>query len=343
MKNILFLPLLILACVPVIQNDLEFNTGTSIVTNQETPFFQIETLPTISDKIGYHASSIAELENGNLMATWYSYSGQNDELEGSAIFTSIKNTEWSSPSTFRDSPQGDGNPVVYTEGNKTWLFQAVVIGGWSTAHIEFQYSEDLTQWTNPATLPGPIGSNTKYPPIRLINGDLLLPAYDDLMSRSLFFSSTDGLNWTQRAILSTGLTGNNIQPSIVQLSTGRILATMRDTTAKGMLVSYSDDNGFTWATPKYSGFPNPGTASCLIKLKNDNLVLIFNNANDRINMSACMSNDEGKTFTVPKTIFAEDCSYPSAIQTKDGMIHVVFSKGREAIIHSWFNESWIVN
>jgi predicted neuraminidase len=339
----MFLPILF-SCVPVQQNDLEFNTGVATITNDNQPIFGTENLPPVEGKTGYHAASITELSNGELMTTWYSYSGNQDELTVSAIYTSIKNQNWSTPSLFRDSPQGDGNPVLYSEGERIWLFQAVVPGGWSSAHIEFQYSETQGIWSSPITMPGPIGSNVKYPPIRLMNGELLLPAYDDLMIKSIFFSSTDGINWTQRATLSTpGFNGTNIQPAIVQLSSGRIIATMRDTQGQGLWVSYSDDNGFIWATPKYSGFPNPGTASCLIKLKNGNLVLIFNNANDRINMSACLSQDEGKTFTVPKTIFAEDCSYPSAVQTNDGMIHVVFSKSRDSIAHAWFNESWIVN
>ena len=315
------------------------------ITDQ--PVFSAETLPSVPDKVGYHAASVCELDNGKLLAAWYSYGDHGDELAGSAIYTSMKDAHgWSVASVFRDSPQGDGNPVLYAEGNKVWLFQAVVPGGWSTAHIEFQWSEGQdNSWSAPAVVSSALGSNVRFPPIRLKNGELLLPAYDDLLSRSLFFASSDGVNWQERAALSTGLSGTNIQPSIAQLDDGDIVAVMRDTTAHNILVSFSSDNGATWTKPIASPFPNPGAPSAIVKLKSGRLLLVYNNMSlgARDKLSAALSPDDGVTWTAPKVIAEVDSSYPTAIQGANGMIHVVYSSGREAIIHAEFNEAWVAS
>jgi predicted neuraminidase len=332
------------SCARTSPTNLEFNTGTASITAQEDAVFFTETLPQAAGKEECHASSITQLANGKLFAAWYAYAASGNELEGSSIYTSIKDEQGWEPATLTfDTSRGNGNPVVYAEGNKVWLFHAVVPGGWSTAHIEYMYSDGQdNSWSPSEIINGPIGSNVKFPPIRLMNGELLLPAYDDLLSRSLFFASSDGKSWSMRSTLSSGTMGANIQPSVVQLENGRLLAVMRDTTAKSLWVSCSDDDGRTWSTPESSGFINPASPAAMIKLASGRLLLVFNNADGRVKMSAAMSADDGVTWTVPKVIAEGESSYPTAIQTDDGLIHVVYSVGRAAINHVWFNEAWVL-
>ncbi|MBK8266823.1 MAG: exo-alpha-sialidase [Planctomycetes bacterium] len=288
---------------------------------------------------GHHAATIAAFPDGELIAAWYSYRGP-EELDGAAIYTSRRRPDasaWSQPRL--EIARGDpvGNPVLFAEGEDLLLFFAVAPFGWSSAHIEMQRSSDRGMtWSSPIRLPGPIGSNVRFPPIRLHDGRLLLPAYDDLFHRTMFLTSNDGESWELMPIVSSGENGKPIQPSVVELAGGRLLAVMRNT-AKGWLwVMASDDMALSWSPPADSGFPNPGSAAALHRLASGHLVLVYNDSpRERRPLTVALSTDEGKTWP-NRMILAdgdETYSYPSITQSPDGMIHIVYSLARRSIRH----------
>jgi predicted neuraminidase len=311
--------------------------------HQETAVFD-----SIDGKIGHHAATITAFADGELLAAWYSYAGPG-ELDGSAIYTSRRlagSAAWEPPQLHIDRPIGDGNPVLYSEGDNVWLFQAVVPGGWSTAHIEIQRSGDRGRtWSEPRTIDGPMGANVKYPPLRTAAGDLLLPAYDDLLSLSLFFASADGDNWTLRSAVYTDGPHENIQPSVVRLGSNRLLTVMRNKGQEWLWVMASDDDGRSWSRPQNSNFANPGSATALLRLANGHLLLVFNDSpTERRPLSAAISTDDGVTWTAAKILADGDStySYPAVVQTPDNLIHLLYSFGRESIRHVTLNEAWVV-
>ena len=94
------------------------------------------------------------------------------------------------------------------------------------------------------------------------------------------------------------------------------------------------------------------------KLANGNWVLICNDLtgqdgrHGRSRLVACLSEDEGATWKWRRAIedstappaYKPHASYPTVIQTEDGMIHVTYTytpKEGETIKHVWFNEAWI--
>lgn len=215
---------LVLPSTPAGDFGLAFNlpeSGDPVEETGEACFTEESVFESIPGLIGHHAATITAFSDGELLAGWYSYSGEF-ELDGSAIYLSRRpagSAVWQPPQLHIDREHGDGNPVLYSEGDNVWLFQAVVPYGWSTAHIEFQRSTDRgVTWTEPAKLSWAIGSNTRYPPVRLADGQLLLPAYDEIFQRSLFFVSTDGIRWSYRSGVSSS--PGNIQPSVAVLTDG---------------------------------------------------------------------------------------------------------------------------
>lgn len=311
--------------------------------HREQPVFE-----EVPGKVGHHAATITAFPDGGLLAAWYSYDGP-EELDGSAIIMARRPAgadAWGVPWQHIDRPAGDGNPVLYSEGDAVWLFQAVVPFGWSTAHIEVQRSADRgVTWTAPKSLSGPLGSNVRCPPVRTQAGHLLLPAYDDLLPRSLFFTSPDGEDWTLQTAVYTAAPHYNIQPSVVRVGGGRLLAVMRNAGQGWLWVSASDDDGQTWSPPQNSGFPNPGSAAVILTLSNGHLVLIFNDSpTERRPLSVASSADEGRTWSAPRVLAdgEEHYSYPAAVQTPDGLIHVLYSLNRRLIRHATISESWIV-
>ncbi|UCD30237.1 MAG: exo-alpha-sialidase, partial [Planctomycetota bacterium] len=232
-------------------------------------------------------------------------------------------------------------------GDRVWLFQAVVPYLWSTAHIEMRVSNDRGQtWSSPAVVSHQIGSNTRYPPVQTMDGGYLLPAYDDLFQRLLFFYSPDGQQWNLQSHVSCIPPYNCIQASVVCLADGRLLAVMRNTGRGWLWVMASDDDGKSWSLPKDSHFPNPDSPAVLLQLNSGNLILVYNDSvTDRQRLSVAISGDEGLTWPHHRIIAdgSSSYSYPAAVQTPDGLIHVLYSLGRHTIQHIVLNEAWIAS
>jgi len=186
----------------------------------------------------------------------------------------------------------------------------------------------------------------RFPPVRTAAGTLLLPAYDDLLQRSLLFASVDGDCWTLRSTIETNLTARNIQPSLTQLGDKRLLAVMRNVGGDWLWATASEDDGAHWAAPIDSGFPNPSSPAALLRLASGNLVLVFNDSrNARRPLSIAISGDEARSWPHRRVLVdgAGAYSYPAATQTPDGLIHIVYSHDRETIGHLVFNEAWIAD
>lgn len=329
---------------------LRFNVGgvpTPIVTT-ETPAFRTEPVfESIPGKSGSHAPALTAFADGELLAAWYSYSGPG-ELDGAAIYTArcAAGGGWTPPELLIARRESVGNPVLYSECNTVWLFHAVVSGsGWSTAHIEVQQSSDRGQtWSAARVVDGRLGSNVRFPPVRVADDTLLLPAYDDLLPRSLFYSPADAESWSLRSVLATEAGHANIQPSVVALADGRLLAIMRNAGHGWLWVAASDDGGRSWTTPADSGFPNPASPAVLLRLTNGHLVLVYNDSNtDRHPLSITVSADDGATWYPARILIdAEGAyAYPAVIQAPDGLIHIVYSHDRQRIQHISLNEAWI--
>ncbi|MEW6254195.1 MAG: sialidase family protein, partial [Planctomycetota bacterium] len=243
-------------------------------------------------------------------------------------------------------PLAHGNPVLYSAGDRVWLFHTVVPGtGWSTAQAVWQESADRGRtWSPPQRLPGPLGTNVRYPPVRTASGDLLLPAYDDLLSRALFFASRDGSAWRLSSTLATAPPHNSIQPSVAPLADGRLLAVLRNTGGGWLWYSTSADSGRSWAAPAAGDFPNPASAAALLRLASGRLVLIYNDSEtERHPLALSSSDDEATTWRPPRVLVdgPGTYDYPAAVQAPDGLIHVLYSHERRWIGHITIDEAWL--
>lgn len=325
------------------------NEPAEAIAPDEAPTFASAPIAaTIEGKSGSHAATILALDDGELLAGWYSYEGPH-ELDGSAVYLArrrIGASAWDPPILHRTTAGGIGNPVLYAEGDRVWLFQAVVAGGWSTSSIEFQVSDDrgLT-WSSPFRIAGPLGSNVHAPPLRTRDGRLLLPAYDDLLQRCLFFTSSDGLSWELNSVVATPWPHQAIQPASVVLESGRLLAVMRNVGKGWLWVMASDDGGTRWSEPGDSGFPNPASPAALLRLSQGYLLMVYNDSDtQRRPLSVALSADDGRTWPYRRVLADGEStySYPAVAQAPDGMIHVAYSHGREHIEHASFNLAWVV-
>jgi predicted neuraminidase len=190
--------------------------------------------------------------------------------------------------------------------------------------------------------------------LRLPSGRLLLPLYSDTYNVGLVAVSDDGgASWRSGdPIVSLG----GVQPSLVRKKDGTVVAYMRDNgpPPQRVIVAESNDEGLTWTMGRDSDTANPGSSVEVVALRDGRWLMVNNDTeNGRARLSAWLSEDEGRTWPQRRAI--EDTpggsySYPSVIQTADGLVHVSYShvapaptgaKRLEAIKHVVFDSAWV--
>ncbi len=292
-----------------------------------------------------HASTIVELPDGGLMVAWYA--GSEEGAKDVAVLMSrweADSPKWSKPVVLADTPgKPEGNPVLWvTPENQLRLYYMTMEGdGWETCQMKAIHSDDLGKtWSEPILLEDELGFMLRNKPILLMNGDIILPIYDERKWASLFWISSDnGQTWqaTENLLSEPG----NIQPTVIQQADGSLFSLMRTGKRGGRLWSAtSPDNGRTWTVPVQSQLRNPNAACDMVKLENGLVVLVFNDTQqERENLNVAISKDEGKTWQA--NLFLEnqsdkEFSYPAIIQTRDGKIHITYTYLRTHIKHVVF-------
>ena len=143
-----------------------------------------------------------------------------------------------------------------------------------------------------------------------------------------------------------------IQPSILTYRDGKMQILCR--TKNGFISQcWSDDNGKSWGQITATSLPNPNSGTDAVTMKDGRQLLVFNPTSDgaRVPLSVAVSND-GKNWkkicdlevgAEPNTPRHKEYSYPSIIQTLDGMIHIVYTYNRQTIKHTVLNLGSIVS
>jgi len=216
--------------------------------------------------------------------------------------------------------------------------------GWMMRSKDNGYS-----WSKREALPegflGPIKNKPE-----LINGVLICPSSREVGGwRAVMEYTADwGKTWTKSADINDAKTIQAIQPSILKYKDGslQILCRSRNLTLNE---SWSYDYGKTWTAMKASSLPNNNSGTDAVTLKDGRQLLVYNHAmpdsswvngkGPRTPLNVAISNDGKKWFAC---LVLEDSpisqySYPSVIQTKDGMVHIVYTWRRQKIKHVMIN------
>ena len=125
-----------------------------------------------------------------------------------------------------------------------------------------------------------------------------------------------------------------IQPAILTHPGGRLQILCRS--RQGRIVECrSVDGGKTWTPMRATVLPNPNSGIDALTLADGRHVLVFNpSASGRTPLAVAVSNDGTIWSTV---VVLEDgpgeFSYPAAIQTGDGLVHVTYTWKRTRIKH----------
>ena len=308
-----------------------------------------------------HPACFDVLRNGDLYLVYYG--GDGEYAESTAVFGSrFRKGEktWSKPLKIASHPLGSlGNGVVWqAPDGLVWLFFVVRPGAtWSSSRISAKVSSDgAHSWSDSFPISFEEGTMVRSHPVALNDGDFLLPVYLETGKNTEFTAATTcsfflrfnpkTKTWKESNRIHSRL--GNLQPSAVQLDDQNLIALCRrggDYNARNdayIVRTESHDGGLTWSEGRDSEFPNPHAAIDLIRLKNGHLLLVYNDSmNDRTPLTAALSTDNGKTFPHRRNLIGGpgDFGYPTAIQTPDGMLHVLFTSDERTVIrHATFEE-----
>ena len=171
-----------------------------------------------------------------------------------------------------------------------------------------------------------------------------MPMYDERDWTSFMYVSDDGgETWTRSAKIFQKGTGM-LQPAIVPVDEGRLLAFMRTTAGLVFSATSIDDTGMAWREPSARALPNPNSAVELIRLSSGTLICVYNpTIEGRSPLRVALSDDSGATWPAWRDLETDagEFSYPTALQTSDGVVHVLYTHRRTAIGHVRVDEGWV--
>lgn len=194
-----------------------------------------------------------------------------------------------------------------------------------------------------------LGWQPRCKPTVLRSGRIVLPLYTDTYSFSIMAISDDrGLTWrASEPLIGFG----NIQPAVLERKDGTLVAYMRENGLSSRVrVCESADQGETWGAVYSSELPNPGSGLDAVLLKSGRWIMIHNDTSEgRNRLALSYSDDEGKAWKHGRYLENESSGsyhYPAIIQTRDGLVHAVYSyfvEGGKSMKHVQFEEAWIVS
>ncbi|MFV1993087.1 MAG: exo-alpha-sialidase [Acidiferrobacterales bacterium] len=316
-----------------------------------------------------HASSLIELNNGQILAVWYG--GSREGATDVRIYKSVfdpENSSWSKPEAIIGAAKVSrdlaryvkkiGNPVLHRDDEgKLWIFFVTVsVGGWSGSSLNYIISEDEgVNWSKTSRLiTSPfinVSTLVKGQPFNFTDGSIGLPVYHELAGK---FSELLRIRKDGKVINKTRITHGrkSLQPSIAILDKKNAIALMRYSgkAPKRILSSTTTDGGLTWSPGKKISLPNPNSGLMVRAIAENKLLLVFNNTEHGRNiLSLAVSGDRGKTWKVihdfeHSTAESEDrFSYPYFIKTKSGSYHLTYTWKKHLIKHVVFNDRWLKN
>ena len=296
-----------------------------------------------------HAATIAETPDG-LVAAWFG--GTNERHPDVGIWVShYQNGAWTEGVEVADGVQNDTlryptwNPVLFQiPGEDLLLFYKVGPSPSKWWGMIKRSGDGGRTWSEGEKLPEGFIGPVKNKPILLPNGNLICAASTEGDGWQVHFeiSSDNGKTWRKTDPINSTSVYNIIQPSILTHPDGRLQILCRSKNAV-LATAWSDDQGETWSLVRDSGLPNNNSGTDAVTLADGRQLVAYNhvktpigaNKGHRTPLNIAISYD-GLHWHAALVVEDSDIgqySYPSVIQSSDGLVHLVYTWRRERIKH----------
>ncbi|GAB4133545.1 exo-alpha-sialidase [Thermopirellula anaerolimosa] len=292
-----------------------------------------------------HASTIAEV-NGEFVAAWFG--GDREGAENVGIWLSLlTESGWSEPREVAVGLGEDGrrypcwNPVLFQPRKGPLVLFYKVGPRPSSWWGMMMTSEDGGRtWSTPRRLPDGFLGPIKNKPLEWDDGTWICPSSEETPESpsrwSVHFERTrDGGSTWERSDAPQGAEPlDAIQPAILRTAQDRLVAVGRTRQGR-VFFTASFDGGATWTPLQRTTVPNPNSGIDAVTLRDGRHLMVYNHTlRGRSPLNVAVSND-GVTWTPVLTLEDEpgEYSYPSVLQSADGLVHIVYTWKRERVRH----------
>ncbi|HWP41524.1 MAG TPA: sialidase family protein, partial [Tepidisphaeraceae bacterium] len=214
--------------------------------------------------------------------------------------------------------------------------------GIDSFRIWARHSDDNGQsWSEPLAIYDQTGHGCRSNGIKLSSGELLLPVHSFAAPHvaGVLRSDDGGKTWKRFGKIETPEKIGAAEPTIAELSNGRVLMALR--TRDGFLwTTRSNDRGETWEPPRKTDLVAAAASHNLLRLSDGRVVLTHCASAPPLRSPLTMrvSTDEGQTWGPPLVldevaepspgdeVWSWQVTYPSATQLRDGTILVVWTR-----------------
>lgn len=303
-----------------------------------------------------HASTLLELEGGNILAAWFGGSWEkNPDVD---IWAAIRvDGVWKKPVRVA-SERGTAmwNPVLFRKADGTIiLFYKVgkTIPEWITYYVESR--DEGRSFSAPQVLTeegqggrGPV----KNKPIRLSDGTVLAPASWEVSGTvplrrvAITEKGVHNVQMIDRPYDKHYIYGKGIiQPTLWEDEQHNVHMLCRSSSSR-IFRSDSTDGGRTWSLAYDTGLPNNNSGIDLVRLKDGRLILVYNPRENlpgyykgpRTPLSVAISEDNGETFQIIRTLEDQrgDFCYPAVICNEHNKVMITYTWKREKIVYVSF-------
>ncbi len=299
-----------------------------------------------------HASTIAETPVG-LVAAWFG--GTAERNPDVCIWVSrYVDGQWTEGMNVANGIEPDGkryptwNPVLFqVPGGELWLFYKTGPSPSTWWGYLMRSTDNGVSWSTPERLPDGFQGPIKNKPVMLADGTILCPTSREgeggwrvLME----YTKDGGKTWGKTEIVDmSGGTMRAIQPSVLFHKDGRLQILCRSQN-RAILESWSSDNGMTWSPLAKTNLPNNNSGTDAVTLRDGRQLLAYNHVlppgeeikgpRTPLNVSVSKDGENWEAAAVLEDSQVSQYSYPSVIQTSDGLVHVVYTWRRLRIVHA---------
>jgi len=305
----------------------------------------VATMPTTPQS---HASTIVQTPDA-LVAAWFGGRQERDPSVGIWLSRKLAGS-WSEPVEVADGVQLDGtrlpcwNPVLFLPRHGPLLLFYKV--GPDPQHwwgMLKTSSDQGLHWRSARRLPDGVLGPIKNKPVQLADGSIVSPtSREDGAWRIQFERSIDGgKQWTQAQTVPNPQHIEAIQPSVLRWPHDTLQAIGR-TRQNRLFSTWSQDGGRHWSPLRLLDVANPNSGIDAVRLKDGRALLVYNPTphgtdwwDGRGVLAVALSRD-GEHWTRALTLENEpgaEFSYPAVIQTRDELVHIVYTWKRQRIRH----------
>ena len=297
-----------------------------------------------------HAATIVQSKAGTLLTAWFGGTAEKNPDVGIWV-SRFEQGKWSTPVEVANGVQDarsrhpTWNPVLFqpSQGPLTLFFKVgPTPDTWWGEVIES--TDDGRTWSNRRRLPdGGIGP-VKNKAIELADGTVFCPSSDEADGWTVHVETTrdGGKHWTKIGPLNDGKKIRAIQPTVLRLGGDKLGMLCRDGKSDGTIwQTWSDDAGKSWTPLEASALPNPNSGIDAVTLADGRHLLVYNHTTrsgpsprGREQLGVALS-DDGRQWQAALTLEQSrgEYSYPAVIQTKDGLVHIVYTWNRKRVRH----------